>query len=183
MITSQRVVVSGSMCMWELVKSSVSQRSVVGPVLVNMCRRFTGWSGPVPWLVGQRDFFSKSVPPEKGNRGPPPQKKRIIKKQRQRSEKKQINLLNIVSECTITHYNTISFNIIVNKIKYNWEKDCPRAKDLTIIRKPCVYSGAAARRSESEHDETRRKGDNLQALYLFPWAGIDNNTWTVFWGM
>jgi len=29
--------------------------------------------------VGWRDFFAKSTPPEKGNRGPPP-KKRIIKK-------------------------------------------------------------------------------------------------------
>ena len=33
-----------------------------------MCQRFKGWSGPVPRLVGQRDF-AKSTPPgrEKGD--------------------------------------------------------------------------------------------------------------------
>ena len=44
------------------------------PAFPDLCRWFTGWSGPVPWLVGRRDFFAKSMPPEKGNRGPPTRK-------------------------------------------------------------------------------------------------------------
>ena len=33
-------------------------------------------------------------------------------KQWQQSEEKQTNLLNKISECKITHYNTIQYNII-----------------------------------------------------------------------
>lgn len=43
--------------------------------IICRCQSFTGWSSLVPWLVLWRDFFAKSVPPEKGNRGSPPQKK------------------------------------------------------------------------------------------------------------
>mgnify|MGYP001858839366 CR=1 FL=1 len=71
------------------------------------------WFGPVPWLAGWRDpeiCISGKGRHDKGKKGRGMGPKT---KQRQWSEEKQANLLNKISECKITHYNIIYYNIII----------------------------------------------------------------------
>jgi len=52
-------------------------------------------------VISGAEGSSESAPPERGNGIP------NNYKQQQQSEEKQTNLLNMVMECKITHYNTI----------------------------------------------------------------------------
>ena len=76
---------------------------------LKLCQWLTGWFGFVPRLAGQEDLWIHGSTPWKGKREKKEKGREIgLKtKQQQWSEEKQTNLLNKISECKISHYNTI----------------------------------------------------------------------------